>query len=169
LFAAGVETYGALNRDNSAASATLPGAVSELFDDTLAAQTRVYLHSYKGAEFAARALLSALDEEWESAFLFADRARRHYVRAYDALRSRERGLWIGFHDNDSLTDIEQSAWVMEGLMRYVRIVGDGPYFYEWQRRYLYAPKDAEVLLVLRLEKTVGDIELAQLMESRWNR
>jgi hypothetical protein len=147
----------------------LSAAASELFDDTLAAQTSVHLHGYRGAEFAARALVSALDEEWESAFLFADRARREYRLAYDALRSRERGIWIGFHENDSLTDIEQSAWVMEGLMRYLRIVGDGPYFYEWQRRYLYAPKDADVLLVLRLEKTVGDIELAQLMESRWDR
>jgi hypothetical protein len=169
LFAAGVQTYTALNRDNSAAAATLSAAACELFDDTLTAQTRVHLHGYRGAEFATRALVAALDEEWESAFLFADRARREYVLAYDALRSRERGLWIGFHQNDSLTDIEQSAWVMEGLMRYLRIVGDGPYFYEWQRRYLYAPKDAEVLLVLRLEKTVGDIELAQLMESRWGR
>jgi hypothetical protein len=169
LFAAGVQTYSALNRENSAAAATLPPAAAALFDDTLVAQSSVHLHDYRGAEFAARALISALDEEWESAFLLADRARREYLLAYDALRSRERGIWIGFHDNDSLTDIEQSAWVLEGLMRYLRIVGDGPHFYEWQRRYLYAPKDAEVLLVLRLEKTVGDIELARLMESRWNR
>jgi hypothetical protein len=169
LFAAGVQTYSALSRDNAAAAAALPVAAGELFDDTLAAQTSVHLHGYQGAELAARALVSALDQEWEHAFLLADRARREYLLAYDALRSRERGIWIGFHENDSLTDIEQSAWVMEGLMRYLRIIGDGPYFYEWQRRYLYAPKDAEVLLVLRLEKTVGDIELARLMESRWNR
>jgi hypothetical protein len=169
LFAAGVQTYSVLNKDNSASAATLPDSAHELFDDTLASQTRVHLHGYRGAEFATSALVSALDEEWELAFLLADRARREYLRASDALRSPERGVWIGFYQNDSLTDIEQSAWVMESLMRYLRVVGDGPHFYEWQRRYLYAPKDAEVLLVLRLEKTVDDIELARLMESRWNR
>ena len=169
LFAAGVQSYSVLSQDNAATATMLPASARELYADTLAAQTGVYLHGYKGAEFAGRALLAALDEEWEFAFLLADRARREYMLAIGSLRSRERGLWTGFHDNDSLTDIEQSAWVMEGLMRYLRIVGDGPYFYEWQRRYSYAPRDAEVLLVLRLEKTVGDIELARLMESRWTR
>jgi hypothetical protein len=166
LFERGVDSYTALDDAYSAAALTLPPGGRKLFESSLLAQARVHRHDYRGASLACRALLSALDGDLQQAFLHADQARRSYLLAHAALRGAEEGVWLGFFANDSLADIEQSAWVLEGLERYLRIIGDGPYFYEWQRRYLYDARDAEVLLVLRLEKTVDDARLALLMEAR---
>lgn len=169
MFERGVDSYAALDDAYGLAALNLGSGARELFERSLLAQARIHRYDYLGASLTCRSLLSALDGDVERAFLQADQARRAYLRADESLRGTEVGVWLGFYANDSLADISQSAWVLEGLERHLRIVGDGPYFYEWQRRYLYDERDAEVLLVLRLEKTVDDARLALLMEARAQR
>lgn len=86
-----------------------------------------------------------------------------------AMRSREHGKWHEFYANECLTDMKQTAWVIAGLMSYVRNLGDGPHYYQWQRDFLYAEEDRRVMLVMNMENHLTDEELFRLMREKWER
>jgi len=83
------------------------------------------------------------------------------------MRGREHGKWHNFYANECLTDVKQSAWVLEYLMGYVRNLGDGPHFFTWQRDFSYSEEDRRVLLIYNMENHLTDQELFALMEKKW--
>ena len=113
------------------------------------------------------ALCEAFAGEYKLAFYKAGKARKGYLRADRDMRDREHGKWHDFYANECLTDIKQTAWVIEGLMSYIRNLGDGPHFYLWQREFLYSEEDRRVVLVCNMENHLKDLELYELMEERY--
>ena len=107
-----------------------------------------------------------MEGNYQGAFYRAGKARKEYLKADSALREREHGKWQGFYGNECLTDIKQTAWVLQGFMAYLRALGDGPHYYRWQREYLYAEKDRRVMLIMNMEKHLRDEELFALMEAK---
>ena len=51
-------------------------------------------------------------------------------------------------------------------MSYIRILGDGPYFYLWQRQASYAPEDSHAILITNKENHMTDDELYEAMKTR---
>lgn len=111
-------------------------------------------------------LMEAFEGDYQKAFYHAGKARKEYQKADSALRGREHGKWHGFYENECLTDIKQTAWVLQGLMSYLRALGDGPHYYQWQREYLYSEKDRRVMLIMNMENHLRDEELFALMEAK---
>ena len=144
----------------------LTGKGQELFRDSLLLQVRIYYHCFQGAFLICRSLLESFKENYQAAFYQAGKARKEYLRADCAMREREHGKWHGFYENECLTDIKQTAWVLQGFMSYLRALGDGPHYYQWQREYLYSEKDRRVMLILNMENHLQDKELFALMEAR---
>ena len=101
-------------------------------------QAQIHYYCCRGAYETAHALEKALDKDYQKAFYLAGKARESYRKADQAMRSREHGKWHGFYANQCLTDVKQTAWVLEGLMSYLRSIGDGPHYYQWQRDFLYS-------------------------------
>ncbi len=95
------------------------------------------------------------------------KAAECYQKANEAMRAREHGKWLGFYANECLTDLKQTAWVLGGLMAWIRTLDDGPHYYLWQREFLYSEKDRRVLLILNMENHLTDEEIFQLMKERW--
>ena len=147
-------------------AAVLTGAEECLFRDSLLLQVQLQKLCYSGAYLTCRSLLLALDGDYKMAFYQAGKAREQYLAADCAMRSREHGKWKNFYANECLTDIKQTAWVLQGLMSYLRNLGDGPHFFKWQKEYLYAEEDRRILLILNMENHLTDEELYQLMEER---
>ena len=81
----------------------------------------------------------------------------------DKMRGHETGIWRGFYKNDCEADIRQSAILMEGLMSYLRVLGDGPHFYRWQRKFQSGAGGDRIHLILRLKEHLTDMELWNLM------
>lgn len=146
--------------------ATLSGRGQELFRDSLLLQAQVHYHCFQGACLLCESILEALNGEYQGAFYHAGKAQRNYCKADNALREREHGKWHGFYENECLTDIKQTAWVLQGVMSYLRALGDGPHYYQWQREYLYAEKDRRVMLIMNMENHLRDEELFALMEAK---
>lgn len=146
----------------------LEGRERELFRDSLLLQARIYGYCYTGACLVMEGLLKALAGDYQKAFYLAGKGRKEYLAANQALREREHGKWHGFYENECLTDIKQTAWVLEGLMSYLRNLGDGPHFYQWQRDFLYSEEDRRVMLVMNMENHVKDLELFALMDEKWD-
>ena len=146
--------------------AVLTGKGQELFRDSLLLQVQIYYHCFQGAFLICKSLLEGFQENYQAAFYQAGKARKEYLKANRAMREREHGKWHGFYENECLTDIKQTAWVLQGLMSYLRALGDGPHYYQWQREYLYSEKDRRVMLILNMENHLQDQELFALMEAK---
>lgn len=144
---------------------TEPGR--ELYRDSVMLQAQIHYYCCRGAYETAHALEKALDKDYQKAFYLAGKARESYRKADQAMRSREHGKWHGFYANECLTDVKQTAWVLEGLMSYLRSIGDGPHYYQWQRDFLYSEEDRRVMLIMNMENHLTDRELFGLMEEKW--
>ncbi|MCR4797332.1 MAG: hypothetical protein K5853_02675, partial [Lachnospiraceae bacterium] len=79
------------------------------------------------------------------------------------MRSREEGIWKEFYKNDCEADIRQSSFVAESLMSYLRILGDGPHFYKWQRHFQEGAGGDKVHLILRIKAHLTDEEIFELI------
>ncbi|ABX41990.1 glycosyl hydrolase 115 family protein [Lachnoclostridium phytofermentans] len=102
--------------------------------------------------------------ELKEAFYHIGLAAEKFQNANDNLRAREYGKWKGFYANDCLCDVKQTAYVLRHLMGYLRNLGDGPHFYEWQRYFLYAEEDRRVVLITNMENHMTDDELFDCMK-----
>ncbi len=150
------------------ACAELAGNGKRLFEDSILLQVRLLYHCYQGALLASEGILAALEEDYQKAFYMAGKARKEYLAADHAMRSREHGKWHMFYENECLTDVKQTAWVLEGMMGFVRTLGDGPHYFEWQREFLYPEEDRRILLILNMDNHLKDLELFELMEEKWD-
>lgn len=150
------------------AALCLIGQGRRLFEDTVLLQAEILFHCYRGALLTAKSLLYGLGENYKQSFYLAGKGRKEYLEADGAMRRREHGKWQNFYANECLTDVKQSAWVLEGLMSFIRNQGDGPHFYEWQREFLYPEEDRRVLLILNMDNHLRNEELFALMEEKWD-
>ncbi len=139
----------------------------ELWEDSLLLQARIHYHCFYGAYFVCKSILKAFEENYQKAFYYAGLAREAYLKANQSMRDREHGKWHNFYANECLTDIKQSAWVLEGFMSFLRNIGDGPHFYHWQREFLYSEEDKRVMLILNMENHRNDQEIFSLMKEKW--
>jgi hypothetical protein len=137
--------------------------------DHILLQVKLLLYCYRGTVHVGKSLDHAFEENYQQAFYEAGLAREDYLRADRCMRDREHGKWKDFYANECLTDIKQTAWLLEGLMFHVRNLGDGPHFYRWQREFLYREQDAKVMLILNMENHLNNEELFALMKERWER
>ncbi len=141
------------------------------FDNSLICQIQYHYHSYLGALHICRAIRMCLDkdmddEKYISAFYEAGLAAKAFLSGYETMRSHEHDIWKGFYANDCEADIRQSGFVAKSLMSYIRVLGDGPHFYKWQRRFQPDAGGDKVLLILRLKAHLTDDEMWELMDGR---
>ena len=161
------ESYRELLQQCERTDTYLDGQERELFRDSLLLQARIQAGCYRGASLVMQGLWQALEENYQKAFYLVGKGRKSYLEANQSMRDREHGKWHGFYDNECLTDIKQTAWVLDGLMSYIRNLGDGPHYFQWQREFLYPEEDRRVMLVMNMENHLRDGELFALMEMRW--
>lgn len=69
------------------------------------------------------------------------------------------GKWKGFYGNDCQTDVKQTVYLLHQLMGYVRNLGEGPYFYHWQRLVLDRKEDQGIFLLTNEENHMTDEDL----------
>ncbi len=136
-----------------------------LFRDTMLLQSQILYFSYTGAFLAGSSMLTANRGNYREAYYLAGYARENFLKADKAMRLREHGKWRGFYANECLTDVKQSGWVMEGLMSYIRNLGDGPHFYEWQSEFMDSEEDQRIKLILNMDNHLKDLELYELMKA----
>ncbi len=161
--------YGTYLKTCEMTAASMDGAHQELYKDTMLLQAKMLDGCYSGAYEATVSLKHAFGGDYLKAFYHAGRAKELYEAANKAMRNREHGKWHLFYENECLTDIKQTAYVLTGLMSYLRNMGDGPHFYKWQREFLYSEDDRQVMLILNMENHLRDEELFALMKARWDK
>lgn len=163
----GEANYAAVLRTCQRALCDMTGSGGTLLQDTVAMQAELLQKTYQGSVHAMDSLLCAMEQDWLNAFYLAGKAKAAYLAADRAMRDREHGRWRMYYANDCQADVKQSAWLMGVLMGVLRNNGDGPHFYQWQRCFLDAPEDAQIMLILNMENHLDNDELFALMDARW--
>lgn len=163
----GVDNFTAVLTDCRRAMLDMSEPGETLMQDTVAMQAELLQKTYQGSIYAMDSLLCAMQKNWLRAFYLAGKAKAAYLAADRVMCDREHGKWHLYYANDCQADVKQSAWLMGVLMGVLRNHGDGPHFYQWQRRFLDAPENAQIMLILNMENHLDNDELFALMDARW--
>lgn len=139
-----------------------------LFKDSILLQAQIYDYCFKGAVYACESIRMAMDGNYKEAFYKAGKGKREYIAGNRAMRDKEHGKWHNFYENECQVDVKQTAWLLGGLMSYIRNLGEGPHFYEWQRELQDTKEDQRVMLLLNTKNHLQDEELFTLMEEKWD-
>lgn len=160
----GEKNYGKYLSECESLFYSMKSDAKSLFHDSILLQARIHFLCFSGALCACSGMLEMANQNWKKAFYHTGCARKLYQKANASLRACEKGKWHNFYQNECLTDIKQTAYILEGFMHYLRNMEDGPAFYKWQREFLYSEKDKKVMLVLNMENHLTDLEIFELMK-----
>ena len=137
-----------------------------LLEDSLFLQVKLHTYCLRGAVSFCDGYEAYAGKQYLRAFYLFGRAADWYEAADRSMRAREHGKWKGFYENDCLCDVKETAYSLRRLMGYIRNLGDGPHFYEWQREVTYSEEDKRVVLITNMENHMTDQELYQAMKER---
>ncbi len=143
---------------------SLADKAGELWRDSLLLHAKIHTYCLHGALLFCRAYDKYTDNDYMEAFFLLGQAARAYEQASSAMREREHGKWNDFYANDCLCDVKETAYCLKRLMGYVRNIGDGPHFYNWQRKVTLPPRDQNVVLLTNTQNHMEDWELYIEME-----
>lgn len=138
----------------------------KLWEDSLLLQVRLHTECLAGAIHFTKGYDAYREEDYLRAFYELGQAADCYQAADEAMKSCCHDKWKGFYDNDCQTDIKETAYLLRLLMGYVRNLGDGPYFYQWQRLVIYPEKDRKILLLTNEENHLTDEALYCAMREK---
>lgn len=144
----------------------IAGEAGPLWEDSLLLQVEIYYHCIKGAVAFCMAFEEYENKEYLNCFYLLGNAVDTYRLAVDAMERSSHDKWKGFYDNECLTDVKETVYLLRRVMSYIRILGDGPYFYLWQRQVSYTMEDRNAALITNRENHMTDDELYEAMKQQ---
>lgn len=137
----------------------LPGSEKQQFYDMFIMQVEIHLSGCQGFVAICESLLALLDKDYLEAFMAGNRAIEYYEQGVTAFENAEHGHWLGFYANDCLTNIRLTVHCCQTLCSYVRMLGDGPSFHHWERKFLYDAGDQKIVLLTNTTNHLSDQDL----------
>lgn len=144
----------------------LPDKSRQLYEDSILLQVRQHCYCLKGALKFCESFEEFHKSAYQKAFYLAGCARKKYLEADTVMKQSEHGKWKDFYRNDCLCDFKQTAYLLGYIMGYIRNIGEGPHFYQWQREFLYREEDRRVILITNHENHLTDEELFDCMKGK---
>lgn len=141
----------------------LKGEAKTLFEESIYLQVKMHLYCLTGAVEFCNSYEMFYNNEYIKSFCLMGKAGESYQKADNEMRQSEKDIWKGFYENDCLCDIKYTAYVLKQLMFYIRNMGDGPHFFNWQRKFTYKEEDRRVMLLTNIENHLVDWELYEAM------
>jgi hypothetical protein len=131
------------------------------FYDSIALQAIIHHSGALGASLFCESHNAACGGNLPRAFVLAWRAKEAYKQALDGFAKAEHGVWKGYYDNDCLTDVRLTVEILEKLMAWLRVQGEGADAHLWHRQYLMSEKDRRIVLILYTRRPLSDDMLAK--------
>lgn len=142
----------------------IAGEIGPLWEDSLLLQAEIYYYCIKGAAAFCMAFDEYENKEYLNCFYLLGNAADTYRLAVDAMERSSHDKWKGFYDNECLTDVKETVYLLRRVMSYIRVLGDGPYFNLWQRQVSGTPEDQKAALTANRENHMTDDELYEAMK-----
>lgn len=138
----------------------------QLFEDSIYLQVRLQRSCIEGAIKFCQSFELFRQGDYQEAFFTVGKAIDRYQEAVYYMKRAEHDKWKGFYQNDCLCDVKYTAYFLRNIMGCIRNIGDGPYFYKWQRKILYSEVDRKVMLLTNTENHLTDEELYKCMKRK---
>lgn len=145
-------------------SALLSGDRKTLFDATVLLQAVIHHKCNQGAILFCQGFLLFNKEKYQESFYLLGRAAELFDEANQSMRKAEYGIWKGFYENDCLTDIKFTAYVIRSLMRVIRVIGDDSRFADWYEDLVRPKADRKVRLLAITDNHMTDDALFDAMK-----
>lgn len=120
----------------------------------------------EGAIHFCCAFRAKLEGKLMNAFLELGRSADAYTTAKKGLSEGLSGEWITFYDNEALSDTGNMITLIKAVMESVRILGEGPNFFNWHRELTYPDEDKNVVLVTNYERRHSAYEMYEIWKER---
>lgn len=139
-----------------------------LFLDSLLLQVTIHLTGCKGAVKLCNSYEAFKEENYALAYAYASSAMEEYKEAFDNMKLAEHDKWANFYRNDCLTNVKLTLYCADNLRRYLRILGDSPHFYSWEKQYILADGEREIMLLATSKNQLEDNELSEFLKKKFN-
>lgn len=146
------------------ASPQLSGEVKLLFDATVLLQAAIHYNCNQGAILFCQGFLKFWQASYQESFYQLGCAAECFQQANTAMRTAEYGIWKGYYENDCLTDIKFTAYVIRSMMRVIRVIGDDVRFADWYEDFVRPKADRKVRLLAITDNHMTDEALFEAMK-----
>lgn len=106
------------------------------FSNSILLQIQLHHTGCLGLINLCQSYQSHIFEKDLDAYLFAQAGKAQIEAGLTAMNQAQQGCWKGFYQNDCLTNVELTVYCLETLCRYLRMIGDGPSFYQWKKIFI---------------------------------
>jgi hypothetical protein len=132
----------------------------QFFNDTIFLQGRIHRNGAAGVLSFCESFHAYTTNNTAQAFRLAAKSHFFYEESVKALSETEHDEWIGYYCGDCLTDIRLTAFCLDALLSYLRIIGDGTDFHKWERDFLKPTGERNVGLLSSKQRALSNRELA---------
>ena len=136
-----------------------------LFDDSLYLSAMLHLHGALGALDFCESFSAYRSGDTMRSFLLAYESFTEYRNSLAALAGAEHGEWTGYYSGDCLTDVRLTAFCLDALVSYLRVLGDGADFHEWERAYLTQAAERNIMHLSSKQRAMTNEELAARLKA----
>ncbi len=145
----------------------LLGENAAFFNDHLWFQVKLHLSGNRGFLALCRSFFAAQDENYPLAFVYASQAIWDYTESLKAMEEAEHDRWENFYRADWLTNVKSTIYSLEGLRKWLRVMGDGPDFFRWYKEFLLPDSEKGVFLENTHRNPLPDDLLAQGLKEKF--
>ena len=142
----------------------------QLLKDYLLLQIELNLSGCRGFSYLCDSYFAFETKDYPLAFVYASKAMEEYTVGLKALEEAEHDKWKNFYSADYLTNVRLTIDVLDTLRKYIRVLGDSPDFFSWNKNILTPKTESFIFLENTQRRILPDDEYAQkLMEKiSWN-
>ena len=141
----------------------LSAEAARLLEDTLLMNARIHRSGCRVLILLAEAFAAYARDEIDMAFLRAGEAMEEAEEGYCIMRAAEHGKWANFYANDCFANLRLTADTLRSLRGWLRVCGDGPNLWLWERKWLMDPRDVRICLQTHRHCQLSDDELQRRM------
>ena len=163
-----LESWTQLRQKCLEVAARLEGKEKQFFMDWLYTQVVLHESGCRGAIALGKSYKHFKKQDYIKAFVYASQAKLSFEEGPKVLKEASHDKWEYYYTNDCLTNVELTVSCLEMLRGYIRIMGDAPTFYDWEKEYLYPEDEKGVALLTNTSKQLTDEVLAQNLAQKLN-
>lgn len=160
----GVARFTTLQKACSTLALSLSENAKVVFSSTLLLQVELHLLCLKGVMAFCEGYELFGKQSYFDAFYAIGQASDYFAEANGKMRDAEYGSWIDFYENDCLTDIKFTAYHLRKVMSFIREIGEGSGFYQWERLLRYSEEDRRIVLLTNIENHMTDEAMYSMMK-----
>lgn len=164
---AAVEGWRQLREKARMTAAMLSQEEAVFFRDHLALQVELHASGCKGFIALCRSYFAFREGDFPRAFVYASQALWNYNDGLKAMNEAEHGKWRNFYRADWLTNVKSTIYSLDTLRRFLRMHGDSPDFFLWNKKYLMPEREKKIYLENTHRKPLSDDDLARRLKDKF--